>query len=328
MGWNDNNILEILKQDIEYTPVTVNVGNYKIFVYNIGISSREKWCYAGPDFQASLIYTYEKKQSIYVSRFEEKKCIVEIYQECALKRQFIGTTPDEVWQKTGQLQKFTGTQLFGLGDSITKNLIQLHQIPKCILNDWNNEFILKRLFDYYVKRRTIANANWKLFFKNWMESENPVIELESTLRTIYPLGYEFNDRELSAWQSMLNAVGATNITPWSREESQHQLWTKSPNGQADKAAFSTLYKRGFLTSIPKNMPNATRTFWTCFKQALANNKKGPDGKQRVLSIIANEFTYEELKQNLNVGRHTILESRKHARSIGYGAPTRVKPIIH
>ncbi|PKB97504.1 hypothetical protein RhiirA5_384621 [Rhizophagus irregularis] len=184
MGWNDNNILEILKQDIEYTPVTVNVGNYKIFVYNIGISSREKWCYAG---------------------------------------------------------------------------------------------------------------------------------------------YEFNDRELSAWQSMLNAVGATNITPWSREESQHQLWTKSPNGQADKAAFSTLYKRGFLTSIPKNMPNATRTFWTCFKQALANNKKGPDGKQRVLSIIANEFTYEELKQNLNVGQHTILESRKHARSIGYGAPTR-KPI--
>uniref|UniRef100_U9UF78 Uncharacterized protein n=1 Tax=Rhizophagus irregularis (strain DAOM 181602 / DAOM 197198 / MUCL 43194) TaxID=747089 RepID=U9UF78_RHIID len=305
MGWNDNNILEILKQDIEYTPVTVNVGNYKIFVYNIGISSREKWCYAGPDFQASLIYTYEKKQSIYVSRFEEKKC----------------TTPDEVWQKTGQLQKFTGTQLFGLGDSITKNLIQLHQIPKCTLNDWNNEFILKRLFDYYVKRRTIANANWKLFFKNWMESENPVIELESTLRTIYPLGYEFNDRELSAWQSMLNAVSATNITPWSREESQHQLWTKSPNGQADKAAFSTLYKRGFLTSIPKNMPNATRTFWTCFKQALANNKKGPDGKQRVLSIIANEFTYEELKQNLNVGQHTILESRKHARSIGYGAPT-------
>ncbi|CAB4396433.1 unnamed protein product [Rhizophagus irregularis] len=143
MGWNDNNILEILKQDIEYTPVTVNVGNYKIFVYNIGISSREKWYYAGSDFQASLIHTYEKKQSIYVSRFEEKKCIVEIYQECALKRQFIGTTPDEVWQKTGQLQKFTGTQLFGYGDSITKNLIQLHQIPKCTLNNWNNEFILK-----------------------------------------------------------------------------------------------------------------------------------------------------------------------------------------
>jgi hypothetical protein len=78
------------------------------------------------------------------------------------------------------------------------------------------------------------------------------------------------------------------------------LWIKSPNGQADKAAFAALYQKGFLISTPKNMPNATHTFWMCFEQALANNKKGPDGKQRILSIIANEFTYEELKQNLNV----------------------------
>ena len=48
------------------------------------------------------------------------------------------------------------------------------------------------------------------------------------------------------------------------------------------------------------MPNATHTFWKCFERALANNKKTPDGKRRILSIISNEFTYEELKQNLNV----------------------------
>jgi hypothetical protein len=48
------------------------------------------------------------------------------------------------------------------------------------------------------------------------------------------------------------------------------------------------------------MPNATHTFWECFERALANNKKTPDGKRRILSIISNEFTYEELKQNLNV----------------------------
>ena len=78
------------------------------------------------------------------------------------------------------------------------------------------------------------------------------------------------------------------------------MWIKSPNGQADKAAFAALYQKGFLTGIPKNMPNATHSFWMCFERALASNKKGPDGKQRILSIIANEFTYEELKQNLNV----------------------------
>jgi hypothetical protein len=48
------------------------------------------------------------------------------------------------------------------------------------------------------------------------------------------------------------------------------------------------------------MPNVTQMFWKCFERALANNKKTPDGKRRILSIISNEFTYEELKQNLNV----------------------------
>jgi hypothetical protein len=38
--------------------------------------------------------------------------------------------------------------------------------------------------------------------------------------TVYPKGYEFSERELGAWQTMLKAAGATNITPWSSEESQ------------------------------------------------------------------------------------------------------------
>jgi hypothetical protein len=78
------------------------------------------------------------------------------------------------------------------------------------------------------------------------------------------------------------------------------LWTKSPNGEADKVAFAALYQSGFLTSIPKHMPNATHIFWMCFECALANNKKTSNGKWCILSIISNEFTYEELKQNLNV----------------------------
>src|SRR6266498_349948 len=219
MGWSDENILEILKRDIQYTPVTINVENCKVFIYGIGSSSREKWCYAGSSFQASLLHIYERKQSIFVSRIEEK-CIVEIYRESTLIKQFIGTTPDEVWQKTGQLNKFTGTQLFDLDNPITKNLIQRHQIPKCTLDDWNNESILKRLFDYHVKRRTTANANWKLFFTNWAKSENPIIEFEPALCAIYPKEHEFSERELGAWQTMLKAVGAMNITPWSYEESQ------------------------------------------------------------------------------------------------------------
>ncbi|RHZ62731.1 hypothetical protein Glove_335g14 [Diversispora epigaea] len=384
MGWKNKDILESLKKNIQFTPVNINIGNKNIFIYSIRISSYEKWCYA------------EKHQ--------------------------------------GQLQKFTGIQLFELDNPITKNLIQQHKIPKCTLNDWNNEDILQQLFNYHVKRRTIANVDWKFFFKTWNESENPVIELELSLCTIYPSGYEFSERELGAWKTMLHAIGATNITLWSQEESKYQLWTKSINGQVEKVAFAALYKREFLISIPKNMPNTTRAFWKCFEHALACNKKNSDEKRlielelslctiypsgyefserelgawktmlhaigatnitlwsqeeskyqlwtksingqvekvafaalykreflisipknmpnttrafwkcfehalacnkknsdekrRILSIIANEFTYKELEQNLNVGRNTILESRKHARNEGYGAPILVKPVIN
>ena len=111
---------------------------------------------------------------------------------------------------------------------------------------------------------------------------------------------------------------------------------------------------GFLVSAPIHMSNKTNIFWSCFKQALKDNKKNQDGKRRVLSIIANDFTYQELQTNLNVsdygktdnifiditnilkinvsielkvGEHTISESRKHANMCGYGAPPLSKPVI-
>ncbi len=57
---------------------------------------------------------------------------------------------------------------------------------------------------------------------------------------------------------------------------------------------------GFLINIPIHMPNMTKTFQNSFRCALDDNKKNCDGKCRVLSIIADKFTYSELKTNLNV----------------------------
>ena len=54
------------------------------------------------------------------------------------------------------------------------------------------------------------------------------------------------------------------------------------------------------------MPNKTKTFWNSFRRALDDNKQNCDGKRRVLSIIADEFTYSELETNLNVS--TIIEN--------------------
>jgi len=79
-----------------------------------------------------------------------------------------------------------------------------------------------------------------------------------------------------------------------------------PQPEQDRATLQQLSKIGFLTSIPIHMPNKTKTFWDSFRRALDDNKQNCDGKRRVLSIIADEFTYSELETNLNVS--TIIEN--------------------
>lgn len=65
----------------------------------------------------------------------------------------------------------------------------------------------------------------------------------------------------------------------------------------EKQMFAALYQTGFLVSDPSS---STEIFWSCFRQALSDNKKTRDGKRRILSIIANDFTYRELENNLEV----------------------------
>jgi len=46
--------------------------------------------------------------------------------------------------------------------------------------------------------------------------------------------------------------------------------------------------------------NLENKFWLCFSSSLNANPKGIDGKQRVLFIIAEEFSYNELNDKLKV----------------------------
>ncbi|CAG8685858.1 8901_t:CDS:1, partial [Cetraspora pellucida] len=46
MGWNNKDILEIIRSDIKFFPITCMVDEYKVFVFAIGHSSCAKWKYA------------------------------------------------------------------------------------------------------------------------------------------------------------------------------------------------------------------------------------------------------------------------------------------
>ncbi|EXX59348.1 hypothetical protein RirG_189890 [Rhizophagus irregularis DAOM 197198w] len=155
-----------------------------------------------------------------------------------------------------------------------------------------------------------------------IDQESPLIELNNELQEIYPVDYQFSSRELGAWKTFLRAAGAHDVTPWTHETSQYQFWSKSSCPKQDYALLTQLYQMGILVE------NSTQTFWQCFNHTLKDNKKNFDGKRRILSIIADDFTYDELQENLGVGRHTILESRKYTRTNGYGAPVLNKPTFH
>ncbi|CAB5200836.1 unnamed protein product [Rhizophagus irregularis] len=148
----------------------------------------------------------------------------------------------------------------------------------------------------------LTNINWHQFFISWAELDVTIIDLKSHLKTIYPHNYNFDEREFGAWKAILHVSGCTNVTPWLCGESEIELWTKSSNPTTEQETLSSLFKAG--------------------------NKKTYDGKRQILSIIAEDFTYDELQNNFGVGRHTISESRKYAHTNGYRAPVLAKPIIH
>jgi hypothetical protein len=59
-----------------------------------------------------------------------------------------------------------------------------------------------------------------------------------------------------------------------------------------------LYKSGSLQ--PRSESFTDSIFWQAFRGALEGANRGPNGQRRILSIIAIQFTYQELKSKLGV----------------------------
>jgi hypothetical protein len=70
-----------------------------------------------------------------------------------------------------------------------------------------------------------------------------------------------------------------------------------------------LYSQGFLTPLPNDASD--NQLWECFKSAFYKNKKGQDGRIRILSIVANEFTHAELEERLSVSKLTYFRIKKY-----------------
>ena len=81
---------------------------------------------------------------------------------------------------------------------------------------------------------------------------------------------------------------------------QYEFWTKSSNPESDYKNLQFLYESGFLKPNPKQYCSDGDIFWDSFQQSLQANEKGYNGKRRILSIIAEKFSYRILMNKLNV----------------------------
>ncbi|CAG8821308.1 35613_t:CDS:2, partial [Gigaspora margarita] len=125
------------------------------------------------------------------------------------------------------------------------------------------------------------------------------------LAQIYLPNHTFTDYEFRAWKKMLKDVGYTNITPFTKQESQIEFWTRSIDFATDKENILILYQNNLLNlnkeiaiSPPPSETNNEIKFWKSFSESLKKNKHGLDGKQRILSVIVENFNFKELHEKL------------------------------
>ena len=76
---------------------------------------------------------------------------------------------------------------------------------------------------------------------------------------------------------------------------QVEFWTNASNPEKDCETLTNLYAEGFLKTH-----DDSDIFWNCFHDSYGMNPKGTNGKVRVLSIIAEKFTYEKIINKLEV----------------------------
>ncbi|GES91499.1 hypothetical protein GLOIN_2v1884984 [Rhizophagus clarus] len=312
-GFNNEEINKQLLDDVPFQPFILTVNNLQMFIGMIRVSDQESFEYAGPGYLLSFIYRISAKKikTLFVQQIHQRYCSIK-----------------EVWEKIEVLRNWDGRNLFGINHKKTQNLINILQTPSCTVNEWNNEIMMTQLYKHHLYKFTPANTPWYEFLLNWKEHNCNIIELYSVLKNIYSEEYQFKERELRAWKALLCSIGCTNITPFEKDKSEKKFWSKTENPANDKHIFLYLYENNFLDmSLPDNHSNLiVNKFWSCFNESLKANKKGSDGKSRILSIIANDFSYEKIKSNLLVAPTTIFDARKYARLNGPGAKQIEKPI--
>lgn len=222
IGLYDIEITSQLTGDIQFIPFQVYYKKIKLFIVQIGTSNNESFNFAGNGYMSTFIHKVRGDQCLIVQEIHENSVSVTVYKDGLQREQLKGASPNEVWKKMTICHDCDPMALFGLCDPLVIQAIEKHHnIPCCNFKDWDNLDIMIPIYKKNLKKKiTTANIQWYQFFKNWQNQKSTIIELTSALASIYPLDYSFANQELCAWRRMMKDTGCTNITPFSKKQSQ------------------------------------------------------------------------------------------------------------
>ncbi|RHZ60633.1 hypothetical protein Glove_351g19 [Diversispora epigaea] len=299
----------------------INFGNiieqFLTIVSRIGHSKKEENHYkAGSGYISSIVTRYKGQNHLFLLKIQKNECQIEVYHEETHIKTFNGATPDIVWNEIGIHKKLLGSYIFGITHEQVQKQLQNSKSEEfllCTSDKWDNQELMNEIFARHIKSRKIPNTmnNWQELFLNWKLQRSSIIIFSKILESIYPINYQFQDKELSAWRAMFRSCGCTDVTPYHRKLSKIEFWSNAQDPQSDQNTLSYLHHSDMLQIEP-------------------GNKRGAEGCIRILSIIAEGFSISKLKKNLSIGSDTITNARKHARLYGPGVPPFEKPkrIVH
>ncbi|CAB4438535.1 unnamed protein product [Rhizophagus irregularis] len=196
---------------------------------------------------------------------------------------------------------------------------------------------MQYMFKLYLKKHVPGDDKlWYRILNRWYNQKSTIIEIKSFIRDFYNDNHEINMRELQAWRVMLEAIGCKNITPFERDVSDMEFWSRAKDPKGDIETISNLFSNGFLNTTLnstirndefENCKDTANVFWYSLCKSLDANPNGSSEKIRILSIVAENFTYEELMKNLQVSPKTVHAAREHHHKNGPGCKALDKPII-
>ncbi|CAJ0842206.1 21312_t:CDS:2 [Entrophospora sp. SA101] len=185
-------IIHYINKDITFHPFNCIYDKFTIFIYGIGASSDDELYYAGPGFKSFICKIGSKKKStLFVQDIKNNNSTVKIYQDNNLMSTHVGSDPNDVWEKIGYLKNYKSIDWFGINQPQVQSFIQTMHIPKCLPEEWNNVNKMETLWNYYLRKCTLASVQWSEFFIKWQSEKNSVIKITDALKNLYPENHVF-----------------------------------------------------------------------------------------------------------------------------------------